>query len=230
MTPLLVCLLGTAAANGATLLSENFDSVSAGSLPAGWTTATTGPGTPFSTTATGADSSPNVAFVNGVTTVATSALLSPVFSSTTSQIVLSFMQAWNFESVTSSFDGGVLEISINGGSFVDINTFGLFTTGGYTGVISTSFSNPLGGRQAWVRNQPTYVNTTGTFSVNPGDNLQLRWRAGFDSSTTAGNPNWRIDTISITDAEASSVPEPTSAVLAALGTLGLLGFRFRRSR
>ena len=42
------------------------------------------------------------------------------------------------------FDGGVLEISINGGAYQDIITAGgSFAAGGYTGVISTSFGNPI---------------------------------------------------------------------------------------
>jgi hypothetical protein len=46
------------------------------------------------------------------------------------------------------FDGGVLEISTDGGNtFLDILTLGTGVAGGYNGTVSTCCGNPLAGRQ-----------------------------------------------------------------------------------
>jgi len=53
---------------------------------------------------------------------------------------VSFQNNHNLED---TFDGGVLEISINGGPFQDILAAGgAFLAGGYNRMISTGFSNP----------------------------------------------------------------------------------------
>ena len=188
------------------LFSENFDALAVPALPIGWTTAQAGtsPPAPWATTATGADSAPNVVFTNGSTSASSSSLISPSITlpAGTLPSALSFRHAWNFESPTSSFDGGVLELSTDGGANYNNVTSGAvggtFTAGGYTGTVSASFSNPLGGQSAWVRVQSTFVTSTLTLpAALNGQTIRLRWRAGWDSSTTAGNPNWRIDSISL---------------------------------
>lgn len=189
------------------LFSENFDSVTAPALPAGWTTQQTGASPPalWATAATGADSAPNTAVTNGVTSVASNSLISPAISLPAGPFpaTINFRHAWNFESATSSFDGGILEISTDGGTTYNNVTSpavgATFSAGGYNTTLSSSFSNPLGGQQAWGRVQSTFVTTTLPLpaSLN-GQTIRLRWRAGFDSSTAATNPNWRIDSISIT--------------------------------
>lgn len=187
--------------------SENFDSVSVPALPAGWTTQQTGvtPPAAWATTATGADTGPNVAFTNGAATVSSNSLISPsiVLPASATGATLSFRHAWNFEGTTTMFDGGVLELSTDGGTtFNDVTSVtvgGSFTAGGYTGTISSSFSNPLGGRAAWGKAQAAFVTTTLSLpaSLN-GQTILLRWRAGFDSSVSATSPNWRVDTLSLT--------------------------------
>jgi hypothetical protein len=190
----------------ATAFSENFDGVTVPALPAGWTTQQTGTSPPavWATTATGADSAPNVAFTNGSTSVSSNSLVSPAIAlpAGPNATTFTFRHAWNFESATSSFDGGVLELTTDGGTtFNDVTSGavgGTFTAGGYTGTISSSFSNPLGGRAAWVRQQTAYVTSTLSLPATlNGQTIMFRWRAGFDSSTAATNPNWRIDTMSL---------------------------------
>ncbi len=190
----------------ATAFSENFDSVTVPGLPAGWTTQQTGttPPAAWATTATGADSAPNVAFTNGSASVSSNSLVSPAIAlpAGPTATTFTFRHAWNFESATSSFDGGVLEITTdNGTTFNDVTSGavgGSFTSGGYTGTISSSFSNPLAGRAAWVRQQTAYVTSTLSLPATlNGQTIRFRWRAGFDSSTSAGNPNWRVDAMSL---------------------------------
>ena len=57
---------------------------------------------------------------------------------TSASAQVSFRNNFNLES---TFDGGVLEISINGGAFSDIVAAGgSFVSGGYTSTISTAVS------------------------------------------------------------------------------------------
>src|SRR6185369_10188961 len=106
----------------AVFLTEHFDSVAAGTLPAGWTTTILlqSPSTPtpgWTTTTASSSSAPNAAFspdegddfVN-FDNMTDSVLTSPAFTPTTlSQVT--FQNQFNLED---TFDGAVLEISING--------------------------------------------------------------------------------------------------------------------
>jgi hypothetical protein len=117
---------------------------------------------------------------------------------------LSFRLQYNTEA---TYDGMVLEISIGGGAFQDIEVAGgSFVTGGYTGSLNTGFSNPLPGRRAWsglsggTAASPAYI--TSIVNLPPsaaGQNIQLKWRLGSDASIApATNPGARLDTITLT--------------------------------
>ncbi len=188
-----------------TVLNENFDSVVAPNLPAGWTTQRTGATPPafFATTATAPNSAPNVAFTNGVATVASNSLISPSIALPAGAIpaVLSFSHAFNFEfDANGTYDGGIVEISTNGGtSFANVSTLGAsFTTGGYNATIASGFGNPIAGQLAWNGVQATYVPVSLTLpaSLN-GQTILIRFRAGWDNSTVNANPNWRIDDVRV---------------------------------
>ena len=147
-----------------TVLDENFDDVIVPALPVGWTaTNASGPAPLWVTSNSGvptpvADSMPNAAFVDDPAEVSDKRLDSPSISIATATAQLTFRQNRNLES---GFDGGVLEISIDGGAFQDILTAGGgFAGGGYDGTISSNFSNPLAGRQAWTGNSSGFVTTT----------------------------------------------------------------------
>jgi len=183
---------------------ENFDSVSAGSLPSGWAvTVDVGPVTDWTTVVdTAAPTQPNAVFAEDIDTTSSQSIVSPsilipsVFSG-----VLSFWQKFLLESSGSNcFDGGVLEISINGGSFQDIITSGgRFVQNGYTGTIDTAFGNPLSG-QAWCGTSAGYPNNYIQSIVNlpgsaSGQLIRLRWNLGTDGSL--GRPGWWIDNILI---------------------------------
>jgi hypothetical protein len=116
------------------------------------------------------------------------------------------VQFRNLYNMESTFDGMVLEISINGGAFQDITAGGgSFTSGGYNGTISTAFGSPIAGRPAWsglsggTSAAPTYITTIANLApAAAGQNVQLKWRAATDSSVTAtGAAGVRVDTISV---------------------------------
>lgn len=121
-------------------------------------------------------------------------LLSPAFTvGPSGSVNLAFDHAWSFESDPSgNFDGGVVEMSTNGGAFVDI--------GGpaYTGtlLVYAGNVNPLQGRPAFVASSGGVVHTSLTRSVAAGSTVRFRFRAASDGA--AGGPGWTIDNIAYT--------------------------------
>jgi photosystem II stability/assembly factor-like uncharacterized protein len=185
--------------------TENFDGVTAPALPVGWTTAKTpATGNPplWVTSTTSSDTAPNSAFGGGSTTPGENSLTSPVIavpsapvSGTNPGVRLKFRNNYNTES---GFDGGVLEISIDGGPFTDvIAAGGSFIEGGYNGAIGVTDS-VLTGRQAWTGNSGGFITTTVVLPPTAyGHNAQLRWRTAYDTGTNPTGGGQRIDTISV---------------------------------
>jgi hypothetical protein len=174
--------------------SENFDAVPAPALPAGWTAARTG-GTAaidWATTTVFAASAPNSVATGSVATVASTTLTSPVFTIGDAGGTVTFRNNFFFQP---TFDGGALEISINGGPFTDwIAAGGSFISGGYFGTIDIGTGNPLAGRPAWTGVSGGFMLTRARLPVAAaGQSVQLRWVAGFDSSVSFVNGGWRID-------------------------------------
>jgi hypothetical protein len=199
--------------NSPAAFTENFDGVTAPALPAGWTTAFVLPGgKPWATTTTFNNTAPNSAAtitdVQGNTTTCTGGgggaeLTSPVIPipnppavGVNSTVQLAFRNFYNLEG---GFDGGVLEISINGGLFQDIIAAGgTFVSGGYNGPLGIDPGNPLSGRAAWTGNSGGFISTLVNLPAGAyGQNVQFKWRTGTDSCFTPANAGMRIDTISI---------------------------------
>ncbi|MGE5414745.1 MAG: S-layer homology domain-containing protein, partial [Syntrophomonadaceae bacterium] len=181
----------------ATAISENFDGVSAPALPAGWTAANAqGPAPLWFTSATSPDSPPNDAFVDDPSVISDKRLDSPTVPIATASAQLTFRNSYDLEN---TYDGGVLEMSIAGGAFQDVLAAGgAFVSGGYNGTISTAFSSPIAGRQAWTGNSSGYVTTVVTLpAAAAGQNVVLRWRMASDVSVSA--TGWRIDGITLAD-------------------------------
>ncbi len=183
-------------------LAQNFDGVTAPALPAGWTTLVLSGGATdlFTTVTTQKDTPPNAAWAADTTTVSDKVLVTPPFT-VTPTLLISFKHRYDFEGTSTYFDGAVLEISIAGGAWTDLVTAGgSFVAGGYVGPISTSYSNPLGGRQAWGGNTAgAFVQVTANFPpAAVGQSVQLRWRVGTD--TSSGNTGYWLDTVNIAEA------------------------------
>lgn len=170
---------------------ENFDGVTAPALPAGWVQTATQSNT-WTTVASNSDTAPNHAFVSSLATVSESILTSPSFVLSPSTPILQFKNSFSTEA---GFDGGVLEISINGGAFADIIVAGgTFLSGGYVGIVGGA--NPFAGRAAWNGESSGYIVTAVNLPVSAqNQNVQLRWRFGTDDSASV--VGWRIDTISL---------------------------------
>ncbi len=166
-------------------LVENFDSVAAPTLPAGWTASLSGAGAPWATTTAQRDTSPNAVFAPDPSTTCNNSLTSPSFFVPATGAQLSFRHAYSTESCC---DGGRLEISIAGGAFTDILTAGgSFVTNGYS--TSSGWYGTSAGFPSFIT---TVVNLPASAS---GRNAALRWRFTADSSV-AGT-GWYVDTVSV---------------------------------
>ena len=191
----------------AVIFSENFDAVVAPALPAGWTAsfinwgtrcAFCNPGTNWTTVNTSSDTATNSAFHGDPSCVSDSLLDSPTIAITTGASRLTFRHQFDLES---TFDGGVLEISIGGGAFTDIVAAGgSFAQSGYTATISTEFASPIPNRMAWSGNSGGYITTVANLpAAAAGQNVKLRWRLATDCSNASTPTGWNVDTISIED-------------------------------
>jgi hypothetical protein len=142
-----------------------------------------------------ADTPPNAVFVDDPATIGDKQLLSPNIPVVADAAFpqLAFRNNFNLQD---GFDGGVLEISFDGGlTFQDIvDAGGTFLSGGYNGTISSCCGNPLAARQAWTGNSGGFIDTT--VNLPPAGSYLLRWRMGSDSSVSG--EGWRIDNVAIT--------------------------------
>ncbi|WP_238537822.1 M36 family metallopeptidase [Zavarzinella formosa] len=171
---------------------ENFDSVTTPNLPVGWTQSASGNGfSNWTTSASTSNSAPNSAFVADNGDIADNILISPSFTYPAGAQI-SFQ---NYYQMENTYDGGVLEISINGGAFTDITaTGGNFVAGGYNNTIDLNYGNPLAGRSAWSGDSGGYTQTIVNLPASGvGQSVKLRWREGTDD--IVGSSGWHIDDI-----------------------------------
>ena len=207
-------------------LFESFDNVTPPVLPPGWIAGNVidPDGISWETSNSGfpmppADSPPNAAWVNDPATISDKHLDSPPIAiDSLTNAILMFR---NNYALQDAFDGGVLEISIDGDAFQDIlSGGGSFLQGGYNGTISTCCGNPLASRQAWTGSSGGFITTA--VGLPSGHTSVLRWRMGSDSSTSG--QGWRIDTVQIicerptptSTPTATHTPTPTATAIATL--------------
>ncbi len=120
-------------------------------------------------------------------------LISPAMQVGSGPLVITFQHRFAFEA--GNWDGGVIELSTNGGaSWTDIGV------GSYNGVTSAATNAPIGAsRPAFVNrmvgwpNFATVTRNLGTTYAN--QTVMIRFRVGADDST--GAPGWEIDNITV---------------------------------
>jgi hypothetical protein len=183
------------------VFTQSFDAVTAPNLPSGWTTSASNAQSGWVTTNSMADTAPNAAYSIDARSTDINELVSPPILLSLGQTQLSFRHSYSFEAdpslATNGYDGGVLEIKIGTNSFTDIiNNGGSWIANGYNRRIDTRWGNPLAGRGAWSGTNAGFV--TSIVALPPasaGQTIQLRWRAGSDSSE--GGDGWWVDTVSV---------------------------------
>ena len=148
-------------------------------------------------------------------------------------VVLKFWHEPNLEpsGATNCYDGGILEVSTDGGSNWTQVPNGDLLAGRTLGAVSGSFSNPLAGLQAWC-GTTSYIQTIADVSSYAGTTAQFRMRLGSDTSVSA--PGWDVDdvmvqscqvptavTLSSIDADAAQSPVPMAGLpLSAVAAAG----------
>jgi hypothetical protein len=177
---------------GAPVIAQtiDFDSLTAPALPAGWTSAITGASANWVSTTTNPDTGPLSLFTTNPTTPGTAELTSPDFAVTSNRSLLTFRNRYNTEA---GFDGGALEISVNGAAFQDIIAAGgQFVSGGYNSVLATG--SALAGRSAWNGASGGYITSAVVLpAAANGQNVKFKWRFATDNGT--GGAGWNIDTV-----------------------------------
>ena len=175
------------------LSEQNFDGTTQPALPAGWATATVTGYVKWATTGAFCHSAPNSIYIYGSSISTDARLTTPAFSVPSSDCALTFFLLYNFES---DYDGGVLEISIDGGDYADILAAGgAFVDGGYNGTVNPlAIGNPLAGRNAWVDSAPSFHRTVVALPpAAAGQSVAFRFRAGYDVSSSSWG--WHLDDI-----------------------------------
>jgi hypothetical protein len=137
-----------------------------------------------------------------VATLSDTALESPALQvGTTAPLAIEFDHRFGFDtevfgSTPFFFDGGVIEISRDGGPWQDISTF---IDPGYGGTLIAGSGNPLGGRRAFVGRSAAFparnhvILNLGTAFA--GQTVRIRFRIGTD--VVVGDFGWEIDNIAV---------------------------------
>lgn len=200
------------------LTDENFDNVIPPALPTDWlATNALGPPPLWVTSNTGvpsppADTPPNSALIDDPAVLSDKRLDSLAINVFGCCLQLTFRHNFNLEASeidpNVGLDGGVLEISTDGGNtFEDILAVGgSFAMGGYNRTVATDRGSPIAGRQAWSGDSQGFITTVVDLPFNLGV-ARLRWRMASDN--TGSGEGWRVDTMHVTWCRNVGCPQPT---------------------
>jgi extracellular elastinolytic metalloproteinase len=124
--------------------------------------------------------------------------------------VLSF---WHHYATELGYDGGVVEISLNGGSsWLDLGPDMIIN--GYNGAISPFYQNPIAGRPAFTGNSGSYVRTVIDLASYAGQNALIRFR--MTSDEIIDQIGWYVDDVRV---GANEIIVNTATVTAQGGTM-----------
>jgi extracellular elastinolytic metalloproteinase len=107
----------------------------------------------------------------------------------TNQSALSF---WHKYDTEAGYDGGVVEISTDGGTnWTDLDT--KMILGYYNGVIDPTAGTPIQGRKAYTGSVASFIKTDINLSSYAGQSAHFRWRFNSDNGTAV--TGWFVDDI-----------------------------------
>ena len=119
-------------------------------------------------------------------------------------VTLRFSHRYSFEFDGTRWDGGAVQISVNGGAFVAVPAAS-FTQNGYGGnSVAGNSRSALAGQPAFTAESAghtagtliTTIAALGNFTV--GDKVQIRFIYAGDTNTRGANvPNWQIDSVQV---------------------------------
>ncbi|MEZ4767464.1 MAG: proprotein convertase P-domain-containing protein [Caldilineales bacterium] len=190
-----------------TLFSDDFESGAPG-----WTTPS-GTGANTWALGPGVSGTPHsgsfVYHADDVNTVSEQFLVSPAIAVPSGQnpVTLKF---WNYQEIedssTGCFDGGILDISTDGGATWSQVPNADLLTDPYNGPISASFSNPRAGDDAWCGDPQPWLNSLVDVSAYAGQTVQFRWVMATDNSVS--HPGWDIDDVAVQSCEPEVQQQP----------------------
>lgn len=183
-----------------TLWNEDFESADLASRS--WTfLSTQGTSAWGLSTAGGCSSGTQALFSAGVSSVSDTSAVSPAIPipHRASSLNLTFMQKRAF--TDSGKDGGLLELSIDGGDWLNVTNAAsgaVFAANGYNATLSSS-TNPFGKVRAWSGTSSGFeqvqVSLTNTVRF-AGHSLTVRWRMGTNQGTAS--TGWTVDDAALT--------------------------------
>ncbi|MDF2694460.1 MAG: Chitinase, partial [Labilithrix sp.] len=134
--------------------------------------------------------------------ISDTALESPAFNVGAEPFSVSFAHRYQFEIDDQAYDGAVVEVSIDGGEWVDASTLSAPHYGGRIGDFTGTAKNALKGRQGYVGQSADWpARTTETLDFGTalaGKVVKIRFRIGTDD--WLGTSGWEIDDIQVTGA------------------------------
>lgn len=127
----------------------------------------------------------------------------------------------HFHSMEAGRDGGVLELAIDEGPFLDVEASGAhFLFGGYTQTLASDPAcppearNPLEGRAAWTGSIGGFATVVvGVPAAMSGHRLRARWRAASDC-TGEGGEVWGIEDVQLVPSVPIADVQPASLHMA----------------
>ncbi len=187
----------------ATNFAENFDEATAPSLPDGWGTSDLHSRASWTTEAGIDFSAPNAVYCPDSDFADIVYLTSPKIAMANGPSQLRFRQSFNLED---TYDGGILQISIAGQPFKEIEAAGgTFEQGSYVEALSqqgdSGCATELHDAKAWSGDSDGFESVVIHLPVAAeGKSVQFRWVCGTDcqNADLIGIGGWWIDDIAIT--------------------------------
>jgi len=109
------------------------------------------------------------------------------------------LEFWSWQEVEDSgsgcYDGGIVEASTDGGANWTQLLDPSMLTLPYDGSVSTSYSNPIGGQNAWCGDPRDWTHTVVDLTAYAGSDVMLRFRMATDSSVS--REGWYIDDVKV---------------------------------
>ncbi len=118
-------------------------------------------------------------------------------------VLVTFSHRFSFESPAPAWDGGNLQVSLNGEPYQTVSAVS-FVSGGYNGAVRGDSSAAIAGQGAFVVDSPghpAFITSSAVLAfADVGDLIQLRFVASYDSNTTGSltPPGWEIESVSFT--------------------------------
>jgi hypothetical protein len=168
----------------------------------GWTHSGTGDSWALGSGVTGPYSGSFAYHADDVSSISDQRLVSPAVNLPASGFPIT-LQFWTYQELEDGgagcYDGGILEITTDGGTNWTQLQDSVLITDPYDGTVDSGFSNPLAGQPAWCGDPQPWLKSVVELDADAGETVQFRFRLGTDSSVS--HPGWDIDDVLVQSCE-----------------------------